>query len=49
MIYNYFIGRFNKTINVFDDYQNITYYLLDFFINVQIKPKLKWNKSYGVT
>ena len=26
--------------NAFHDYQNMTYNLLDFFIDVQIKPKL---------
>ena len=32
--------NFKTTYNEFHDYQNLTYNLLDFFINVQIKPKL---------
>ena len=34
-----------KTYNAFNDYQNMTYNLLFFLINEQIKPKLTSNKS----
>ena len=34
------LSEASKNYNAFHDYQNMTYNLLDFFINVQIKPKL---------